>query len=160
MSLPQTLSTNFTLAEFIRSDRAIAAHMDNTPPAMVVFNAQQLCTNVLEPLRAHFNKPVRILSGYRSPALNRMLGGVADSQHVTGEAADITINGVSNMDVAMWLRDNGAVKFDQLIAETLHENDGAAGWIHVSWAGARNRNEPLSFMGKAKGYIGGLSYAA
>ena len=85
------LTTHFSLSEFLKSSTASARGIDNTPSLEVVSNLQQLSIHVLEPLRAYFNTPIVVSSGYRSPALNKAVGGSATSQHMTGEAADLRI---------------------------------------------------------------------
>jgi hypothetical protein len=101
---------------------------------------------------------VKIRSGFRSQALNRVVGGAPNSQHTTGEAADIEIPGIANADVFRHIVKN--LPFDQVIAELLDRNDGSAGWIHVSYSRAKLRHEDLSFLGrgKGKGYVPGLRF--
>jgi len=151
------LSPNFNLSEFTRSGVAARLGIDNTPPEVVVECLRSLCVNVLEPVRAHFGRPVTIQSGYRCQALNKAVGGAATSQHVLGQAADFEIPGVANADVVKWMAAN--IKFDQLIAELLSESDGSAGWIHCSWRDGANRGQLLSFLGKGRGYVPGLVFA-
>lgn len=83
------MTKHFTLEEFERSQAAARLHIDNRVPAALVPNIRHLCEEVLEPLREHFNEPIYISSGYRCEELNRAVGGVANSQHIRGEAADI-----------------------------------------------------------------------
>ena len=83
------LTEHFTLAEFERSATAARLHIDNRVPAELVPNIRNLCEQVLEPLREHFQEAVYVTSGYRCPQLNSAVGGVANSQHMRGEAADI-----------------------------------------------------------------------
>ena len=134
------LSQHFSLQEFTRS----LAHpnIPNVPNALQIRNMEDLCDNVLEPLRQHFGKPVTILSGFRSPDLNKAVGGVSTSQHCKGEAADIEIYGVANSELWQYIVDN--LDFDQCIAERLSEDDGSAGWVHVSYTANKRRREDLS----------------
>ena len=81
---------HFTLKEFVKSDTARRLGIDNTPSPQVEERLRQLVDYVLDPLREAYGKPIYVNSGYRCPALNRAVGGVAHSQHLTGEAADIT----------------------------------------------------------------------
>ena len=83
------LTKHFILEEFERSGTAARLHIDNKIPAALVPNIRHLCEEVLEPLREHFNEPIYISSGYRCEELNRAVGGVTNSQHIRGEAADI-----------------------------------------------------------------------
>ena len=107
----QLLTPHFKLSEFIKSSTATARKIDNTPSQEVISNLQVLCQNVLEPLREYFNCPIIIGSGYRSPALNKAVGGVANSQHMTGEAADIHLpDNATGRKWFLWMMDN--LKFD------------------------------------------------
>jgi len=130
----QILTEHFRLSEFTRSATAERHHIDNTIPSTLIPNLKNLCKEVLEPLRQHVGVPVIISSGYRSPELNRLVGGVKNSQHQSGEAADILIGNqlatkehrlVMN-DCFIWIQDN--CSFDQLI----FESNGTTRWIHVS----------------------------
>lgn len=85
------LSDHFTLAEFERSATAQAYGIDNSVPNQFIPSLQQLCKEVLEPLRAFAGQPIIIGSGYRCNQLNVKVGGVYASQHTLGEAADIQI---------------------------------------------------------------------
>ncbi len=132
------LSPHFTLAELTRTGTGLP----NDPPAAVVEKLRALCVHVLEPVREHFKRPVKVNSGYRSPAVNAAVGSKSTSQHAKGEAADIEVPGVSNTILARWIRDN--LDFDQLIAEAVKPNDPAAGWVHVSWVAGSRRKQCLT----------------
>lgn len=154
------LSPHFILLEFVKSSTASARGIDNTPSKEVIDNLRNLCEQVLEPLRQFFNVPIVIGSGYRCPALNKAVGGVKNSQHMTGEAADIHIpvydfkasDGThhSNMETLnnwmRWLIDN--TDFDQCIKETANRRTY---WIHVSCKRDRikNRRQVISFLLKS-----------
>lgn len=131
------LSRNFTLGEMLVSQTASRRGIDNTPPPAAVAALKDLCQNVLQPVRDHFDRPVIVTSGYRSPELNRRIGGSGTSQHTKGEAADFTVPGVSNLELARWMERN--LNYDQLIYEF-----GESGWIHVSYREGRLRNQELS----------------
>ena len=88
------MTPHFSLNEFTRSQTASRLGIDNTPPDRVKKNLKLLAEAVLEPVRSHFGKPVRISSGYRSLALNDAVGSKSSSQHTKGEAADFEIPGV------------------------------------------------------------------
>jgi len=93
----------------------------------VVANLTNLCKQVLQPLRDYVGGPVSINSGYRSKALNRMVGGATTSQHLVGEAADIRVKSQEQAyEWAKWIMDN--CRFDQL----LFERKGHTVWLHVS----------------------------
>ena len=132
------ITPHFTLEEFERSGTAVRLHIDNRVPAELVPNIRHLCEEVLEPLREHFNEPIFISSGYRCEELNKAVGGVRNSQHMRGEAADICpiINGRPDStspearkkmrEWAEWIMDN--LHFDQL----LREHSGNSYWLHLS----------------------------
>ena len=129
------LTPHFTLQEFERSATAARLHINNPVPAELVPNIKNLCEQVLEPLREHFGEPIYISSGYRCPQLNRAVGGVPNSQHMRGEAADIVCLSPDSTspearrkmrEWAEWIMDN--CPFDQL----LRERSGNSFWIHVS----------------------------
>lgn len=125
------LTPHFKLSEFIKSSTATARHIDNTPNDEQVKNLKALCENVLEPLRQHFNVPIVIGSGFRCPKLNKAVGGVANSQHQHGEAADIHIpDEATGKRWFVWLMDN--VPFHQLIWEKSTPSS-THHWIHVAF---------------------------
>lgn len=127
------LTEHFTLEEMTFSQTAVRRGIDNRPSAPANAALHALCTSILEPIRAHYGRPVHVSSGFRSVALNVAIGGAAASQHCLGEAADITVSGVDNLSLAKWIRDN--LPFDQVIME------GA--WVHVSY-GPRARRQALT----------------
>ena len=136
------LTKHFALNEFTRSATATAHGIDNNldlakaDDRMVAENLQYLCQTVLEPLREHFGMPVVVSSGYRCKELNKMVGGVRNSQHLTGEAADIVPSHESS-DLRQWfLFIQQHCRFDQLILET----KGNRRWIHVSCCRDEKRN--------------------
>jgi hypothetical protein len=125
------LSPNFHLSEFTKSQAAVRRGLDNRPGEAELSALRLLCEKVLEPTRAHFGKPLLISSGYRSPAVNRAIGGARNSQHVKGEAADFEIPGVSNVEVCRWMEVN--LNYDQLILEFYIPGQPNSGWVHVSY---------------------------
>ena len=147
------LSKHFKLEEMTKSMTATRKGIDNTPGSGEIKCLGDLCWKVLEPLRAHFDKPVTITSGYRSEALCEAIGSKKTSQHAKGQAVDLEIFGVPNIKTAHWLQNN--VDFDQLILEFYNKDDPAGGWVHVSYneAGA-NRKQVLTYDGKS--YENGL----
>ena len=114
-------------------------------------NLTDLCYEVLEPVRAKFDKPIYISSGYRSEALCEAIGSKKTSQHTKGEAVDFEIIGESNLAVALWLTNN--TDFDQCILE-YYTGEQNSGWIHVSYKEGSNRKQVLTFDGKK--YTNGL----
>lgn len=150
------LSPNFTLSELTKSLTALNRGLDNTPPPFAIENLRLLCVHVLQPIRDHFGKPMTIQSGYRSPNVNRAIGGSYNSQHMIGQAADIEIAGVSNADIWRFAQ---SLDYDQLIAEHLTTKNPSDGWVHVSYNNGGNRKEALSAVGGGK-YVKGLQFKA
>lgn len=126
------LSENFTFYELCRSSVAERRGIKNRPSTenerrLVVANLTNLCKQVLQPLRDYVGGSVSINSGYRSKALNRLVGGAKTSQHLVGEAADIRVKSEEQAyEWAQWIIDN--CRFDQL----LFERKGTTRWLHVS----------------------------
>lgn len=143
IDLNTKLSPHFALYEMIRSETAVRRGIDNTPPAGLIPKLQTLCQEILEPVRAHFARPIRPNSAYRSPAVNKAVGGSGKSQHCKGEAVDIEIAGVSNYDLASWIHDN--LIYDQLILECYTSGIPSSGWVHVSWRQGANRNRAMTY---------------
>lgn len=141
------LSKHFKLAEFTKSQIAARHGLKNLPGSGEVKNLENLCYEILEPVRAKFEKPIMISSGFRSLMVNRKLGSSDSSQHCKGQAVDFEIAGIPNIKVAYWIQAN--CDFDQLILEYYQPHDDQHGWIHVSYneKGA-NRKKVLTFDGK------------
>ena len=122
----------FELDEFLRSDTAARRGIDNTPTFEIVDHLGELVRCFLDGLRADLGKPIVVTSGYRSPALNRAVGGAQASVHMIGYAADIHCPSMKFDDfksfVLDWVRKTGA-KFDQIILEK--DLSSGAQWIHV-----------------------------
>lgn len=122
----------FSFNEFERSETAYRHGIDNRMPESARERVAALVDNVLDPLREAWGKPITVTSGYRCPALNRAVGGAATSQHLKGEAADITTgNYVDNARLFQMILDRG-LQFDQLIFERGSVKTGPA-WIHISY---------------------------
>ena len=133
-------SPHFTLRELTRSRDY--PFVPNDPPPEALDCLQSLCDNILEPLRQAWMGKIYVTSGYRSPRLNHLVGGVRSSQHVLGQAADITVHDcVLNARLGDLIQ-RLQLPFDQLIYE--HWNGGMrlCDWVHVSF-GPRNRREVL-----------------
>ncbi len=124
------LSKYFTLREMTRSNTATRLGISNQPTPEHIEAMRGLAVNILDPTREKFGA-FTVSSGYRSPALNRAVGGSRTSQHSQGEAADIEVAGVSNRVLARWIRDN--LDFDQVILEFHNSADPNSGWVHVSY---------------------------
>ena len=108
------LSKNFSLQELTKSDTAIRKDIDNTPNNPELNNLTTLCNMVLQKVRDSHGA-VTVTSGYRSPELNKAIGGSTTSDHCKGCAADFEVPGLDNKDLAKWIIDN--LTFKQLILE-------------------------------------------
>ena len=121
----------FTLKELIASETAKAKGIDNTPTFEVVNNLQELRDKVLDPLRKAWGSGIKVTSGYRCPKLNKAVGGVSQSVHQVGWAADIVpTNGKIDEFFAWapkWLMEH--CLFDQVIKET----KGTQKWLHIGY---------------------------
>ena len=91
------LSKHFKLEEFTRSQIAARNGLSNIPGAGEVKNLENICYEILEPVRAKFGKPIMINSGFRSLEVNRKLGSSDSSQHTKGQAVDFEIAGIHNL---------------------------------------------------------------
>lgn len=128
---------HFTIGELCASSTADARGIKNTPMLQETGNLLALADNVLDPLREWYGKPIYVNSGYRCPQLNRMVGGKPTSQHLKGEAADITAGSKEeNRKLFAYIRAN--LTFDQLIDEKNFS------WVHVSFKrNGENRKQIL-----------------
>lgn len=126
----------FTIEEMTKSSTATAKGIDNTPSEEEVLKLQKLIEAVLDPLREWYGKPIKVNSGYRCEALNKAIGGAKSSQHMLGEAADITVGSKEeNEKLFDYIKDN--LEFDQLI------NESDFSWVHVSYREGRLRKQVL-----------------
>ena len=135
------LSTNFSLPELTKSQTAERKGIDNTPSPEHKRNLKSLCTRVLQPIRDHFNRVVSVSSGYRSEALCVAIGSKITSQHAKAQAADFEIYGLSNGELANYIKEN--LDYDQLILEYWTPENPNSGWIHCSFNSEGNRKEYL-----------------
>lgn len=115
----------FSLSEFLNSATAKRLHIDNTPSFEVVDNLNKLA-EYLDNIREKVGKPILISSGFRCPVLNKAVGGVSNSQHQKGLAADLICADMESLEKV--LRETGG--FDQLIKE--HRKGSKSFWFHVS----------------------------
>ena len=129
MNTPVTM--HFTIEEMYASDTAKRLGIDNKPTTQKMINIVYLCAFVLEPLRVAMGKPIKISSGYRCEKLNKAVGGVYNSQHLKGQAADLCIDGdiKKGRKWFEYIRKN--LPFDQLIWEK-NPKTGSC-WVHVSF---------------------------
>jgi len=123
------LSKNFDLEEFTASETADRMGIDNTPDGEVINNIQRLVTDLLQPLRSLYGKPIYINSGYRSKELNEAVGGVETSYHRRGLAADCRCE--NPKELLTMLKASG-LKFDQAILYPT--------FLHIGYNPARTGN--------------------
>lgn len=124
----------FTKSELTRSDTARIRRIDNTPTPEASAALDALMWNVLDPIRRMWGRPIIVNSGYRCPKLNAAVGGSATSQHMKGEAADITAGDPTKNKELFDMIECSAIPFDQLIDEKGYR------WIHVSYRPNGRRN--------------------
>ncbi len=136
------LTKNFSLAELTKSETALRFDMENTPGPVEIANLTDLAGKVLQPVRDHFGKGVKVNSGFRHPEVNAKVGGSKTSDHCKGQAADIEIPGVPNAELAEWIKDN--LEFRQLILEFYTPGIPDSGWVHVSFVDGDNKKQVMT----------------
>lgn len=145
------LSKHLSLAEVTRSDSAKRNGISNQPTPEHLENFKKLAEHIFEPIREHFGKPISISSGYRSKELNAKIGGSLTSQHCSGEAIDIdmdgTPDGITNKMVFDYIKAN--LNFDQLIWE--FGNSQSPDWVHVSYESTGKQRKQILKAVKAGG---------
>ena len=132
------LSKNFTLSEITKSNTATRLNIKNAPSQEHLNNMQVLIRDLIQPMRDALG-PIRVSSGYRSPALNRAIGGSNKSQHCKGQAVDIQFfkkGEMCNKEIYDWVIKEG-IEFDQMI------NEFDFAWIHISLKDKENRKQIL-----------------
>jgi hypothetical protein len=117
------LSEHFTLEELVYSDIAKRHSLDNNPDKFIISNLTRTA-ELLENVRALFDKPIRINSAYRSITVNSLLGSKPTSQHCIGCAADIRIDGLTPDQIIKKIIKSD-IQYDQLIREF-------DSWVHIS----------------------------
>ena len=142
------LSKNFNLSELTKSVLAEVNNITNNPTNDVILNLTILVNRVLQPIRDHYNKPVIITSGYRSPKLNQLVKGSNISDHCYGKAADIHIQNIDNFELATWIKDN--LKYKQVILEFYNKQKNS-GWVHVSYDSGNLKCQALTALNTNKG---------
>jgi hypothetical protein len=136
------LSKNLSLGEVTKSNTATRRGIDNNPNELQLKALKDIATAIFQPIRDHFGKPIYVSSGFRSPALNKAIGGSSKSQHCSGEALDLDMDGrdgPTNREIFDFIRKN--LFFDQLIWE--FGDDYNPNWVHVSYSEGNNRGKIL-----------------
>ena len=140
------LSKNFTRAEIEHRNTAKRLDISNEMSDEHLENMQRVIDNLIQPMRNAIG-PIRITSGYRSPKLNKAIGGSSRSQHCKGEALDLQFwkeGKMNNKVIYDWVIDSG-IEFDQMI------NEFDYAWIHISLKSKENRKEILEAYKNEKG---------
>lgn len=145
------LTEHFDLSEFTESSTGSRLGIQNVPNQQQIDALTALCLNVLERVRIKFGA-VHIDSGFRCPDLNKAVKGAKDSQHMSGEAADIIVKGVSHDVVIAWIVAN--VKFDQIILEYHDRKVPMSGWVHVSYRVGSLRGDARETVIQQDGSVG------
>jgi zinc D-Ala-D-Ala carboxypeptidase len=150
------LSKNLSLAEVIRSETAKRKGISNMPTEAHIVNLKLVAEKIFQPIREHFGKPIHVSSGYRSKALNDAIGGSLSSQHCSGEALDLDMDGtdITNAQVFNFIKDN--LDFDQLIWE--FGTDGNPDWVHVSYESSGKQRKQILKAVKSGGKTSYVPY--
>ena len=136
------ISKHISYKEGVYSITAIRKGIDNEPNKEQLSNMKLVAEKIFEPVRIHFNTPIKVNSFFRSPDLNKAIGGSTKSQHCKGQAIDIddTYGKVKNSDIYWWIKEN--LNFDQMIWE--FGNNDNPNWVHISYVSPEeNRNRCL-----------------
>lgn len=128
---------NFKISELVHSDTAIKSNINNMPDIASLDNMLDLIVYCLQPIRDKLNKPMVITSGYRCNEVNKLVGGVSNSQHCKGQAVDFTVKGLLVKELVNFIQNSG-VEFDQLI----NEYDR---WCHISFVKGKNRKQVMKY---------------
>jgi|SRR6267378_879861 len=139
------LSTNFTLEEATSSSTAQRLGIDNSPSADQL-TAMQYAASGMETVRAILGQPVHIDSWLRQPALNKAVGGAANSDHMKGFAVDFTCAAFGPPIVVVKALESAGIHFDQLIQE--------GSWVHISFNPAMRQQVLTAHFGP-----GGTTYS-
>lgn len=140
------MTKNFSLAELTKSETALRLSIENQPDDEQLNNLLLLCANVLQPVRDHFGKGVKVNSALRTIPVNRAVGSSDSSHHVKGMAADIEIPGVPNAELAEYIRDH--LPHTQVILEFYTQGIPDSGWVHVSYDPQNLKHQSLTAIKK------------
>mgnify|MGYP003677886256 CR=1 FL=1 len=136
------ISKHISDKEGMYSNTAIRRGLDNTPNEEQLSNMRLVANRIFEPLRTYVNGPIKINSFFRSPKLNKAIGGSSKSQHCHGQAIDLddTFGEMTNIEMYKFIKAH--MDFDQLIWE-FGDNDNPS-WVHISYVSPEeNRNRCL-----------------
>lgn len=134
----EKISEHISYSEAIKSQTAIRHGIDNTPNEEQLKAMKLVAEKIFEPIRKALNRPVFISSFFRSPALNKKIGGATSSQHCKGQAIDIDVDGLNN-EIFYFIKNN--LQYNELIWE--FGNSSEPDWVHVSYVEGNNKKEIL-----------------
>ena len=131
----------FSIKELTKSEIATKKGIDNTPNAAQVKNLEALIDNLLDPIREQWGAAIYVTSGFRSYSLNKAVGGVANSHHLGGYAADLTVKSQAGNKALFEMIRCSNLRWTQLISEknTAH----GCGWVHISYVPSNLKNQVL-----------------
>ena len=136
------ISKHISYKEGVKSITALRLGIENQPNEEQLTNMKLIAEKIFEPVRENFKGPIKVNSFFRSPDLNKAIGGSTKSQHCKGQAIDIddTYKFATNAEMFWWIRDN--LDFDQMIWE--FGNNDNPDWVHISYVSSdKNRNRCL-----------------
>lgn len=138
----KNISEHITYQEAIVSATGKRLGIKNDPPPEILKTMEVTAEKLYEPVRNHFGVPFIILSFFRSPELNKAVGGAKSSQHMPGEAIDVQgTDNVTNAHIFNFIKDSG-IEYDQIIWE--FGTDKEPDWVHMSYTTKRkNRRQAL-----------------
>ena len=126
---------NFSISELCKSNKAKELGIKNIPTDIATMdNLLNLICDLLQPLRNKLGRPIIVTSGFRNPQVNKAVGGKDNSQHKTGQAADIIVRGMRPDELVNFVVKSN-IEYDQLI----NEYDS---WVHISYNKGKNRKQP------------------
>lgn len=155
------ITEHISLNELLKSQTAMRRRIDNTPDDRILQNLMDAAINLWQPVRDILGVPMIVSSGYRSPTLNRAVGGSVTSAHSHGLAIDFSAPKFGNTrtiakKLATELKARG-IKFDQLILEF---PDGASSWIHLGYKSPNGKQRGQLLTAVKRGgrtvYLSGL----
>ena len=131
----------FSIKELTKSETATKKGIDNTPNAEQIKNMETLINNLLDPIRAQWGAAIYVTSGFRSIALNKAVGGVPNSHHLGGYAADLNVKSQAGNKALFEMIRRSKLKWTQLISEKTTSQ--GCGWVHISYVPSNLKNQVL-----------------
>ena len=131
----------FSIKELTKSETATKKGIDNTPNAEQIKNMETLINNLLDPIREQWGAAIYVTSGFRSIALNKAVGGVANSHHLGGYAADLTVKSQAGNKALFEMIRCSNLRWTQLISEKTTSH--GCGWVHISYVPSNLKNQVL-----------------